>query len=418
MNEEKLIGYLLADITLIPQLPEEITTDFFIEPNCSSVFKWLVNNYFNESGKLEAEEILRMSKETNVKLNFITRLQKEYFDSIEINSFKEICYSLKREFYKRKMNEYSSLLDQTQDIEKAIDTIYKDLEKTQNLEDSTQCILNLVPSFDEFLNDLESGKSEPPIMSGISYLDRKYRMRAGELHLLGGRPGSGKSAFTLRMAYEMVRLGTKVLYYSLEMREQSINARLASMMTGINAQPIEDNELSLNERTHVREAYTSIKDLMKNMDLIYDRIGVDLLEKKVKQCKPKVVFIDYLQRIKRGYKLSREEGVAENVRALSDMAIKHNCLVYSVVQLNRGIERSEKKIPTLADIRESGAAEQDADGVILIWQPSQYLDAEKDSGEYLRNKNVICFDVAKMRKGYQTKLKFKYEAKGYEFSEI
>lgn len=215
------------------------------------------------------------------------------------------------------------------------------------------------------------------------------------LYILAGRPGCGKTAFALQIA-DLVAINNKrVLFVSLEMDIEQLQARRIARLTGIPAsrmlieRDLTDEEMANVAKTGNALAYTPFYFNGKDRCTVAD---IRSMARRVP--KLNLVVIDYLGLIKPvgGKNKSRYEEVTEISNDLKALARQLKVPILCLAQLNRASELRNTKKPTLADLRDSGAIEQDADAVILLHRYGLYDEDEKSS-ELQR----VTIDIAKNR---------------------
>lgn len=219
--------------------------------------------------------------------------------------------------------------------------------------------------------------------------------RQGALYVIGARPGRGKTSIGIQSALEMAKHGA-VAFSSLEMRSEEIHKRIISMTASIPMDSLMNNRMSEREMAK----WEILRDSVKPVIAIDDRAEVSIQDIKtharsVNRIAPiSGIIVDYLQLMTSKDNRPRHEIVSDFSRQLKIMARDLNVPVIALSQLNRSSEARIDKRPSLGDLRESGAIEQDADVVILL-----HLD---DDGS-------MILDVAKNRHGAQAIVKLQWE---------
>ncbi len=220
-----------------------------------------------------------------------------------------------------------------------------------------------------------------------------------DLIIIAARPGMGKSSFMLSMALYMAMVERiPVVIYSLEMSKEQLVMRALSMLSGVPLQNIRRGFLNEEDMNKIK---TAALDLIKSEIYIDDTPNLSTTDLRVKTRKLKkekgveVVFVDYLQLIRPPTRRSsRQEEVAEISRNLKALAKELSIPVVALAQLSRQVEHRSDKRPQLADLRESGQIEQDADLIIFIHRPEYYK--KNPSPEEQGIAEII---VAKQRQG-------------------
>jgi len=257
---------------------------------------------------------------------------------------------------------------------------------------------------DELLADVEKiytkEKSLIGIPSGYTSIDRKTGgWQPGNLIIIAGRPSMGKTALALALCQNSAKLNNPVGLFSLEMSDSEIAARFLSSVSGYSNVQIRNADINLDEVA------------LKSNDIAYlpivvdDTPGLTLMEMRSKVKKMilkfgvRLVIVDYLQ-LMRAEAGNREQEVATISRGLKAIAKEFDIPVIALSQLNREVENRADKRPRLADLRESGAIEQDADIVCFIFRPAVYgLASIKIDKEELSSSGLILVDCAKDRNG-------------------
>ncbi len=224
-------------------------------------------------------------------------------------------------------------------------------------------------------------------------------LHPSELIIVAARPGMGKSSFMLSMALHMALVEkVPVAIYSLEMSKEQLVMRALSMLSGV---PLQNIRRGFLNEEDMEKLIASALDLTRCEIYIDDTPNLSTTDIRVKTRKLKkeknveVVFVDYLQLLRPPTRRSsRQEEVAEISRNLKALAKELSIPVVSLAQLSRQVEHRSDKRPQLADLRESGQIEQDADLILFIHRPEYYK--KNPSPEEQGIAEII---VAKQRQG-------------------
>ncbi len=238
------------------------------------------------------------------------------------------------------------------------------------------------------------------VPSGFSKLDELTTgFQRSDLIIVGGRPSMGKTAFSLNIAQHVgVNMGEPVAIFSLEMSKEQLAFRMLCSEAMVDSNSIRKGFIKKDDWHHLTGAASK---LAASPIFIDDTSGMSVLEMRAKARRLKaehglsLVVVDYLQLMRgRGNAERREQEISEISRSLKGLAKELRVPVIALSQLNRGVEtRGGNKKPTLADLRESGAIEQDADVIIFLYRDEVY---NKDNPD---NKNKAEIIVAKQRNG-------------------
>jgi replicative DNA helicase len=236
--------------------------------------------------------------------------------------------------------------------------------------------------------------------SGFMNLDQLTAgFQPSDLVVIAARPGMGKSSFMLSIVLhlaldEKVPLGI----FSLEMSKEQLMVRMLSMLSKVPLQSIRHGFVNDEEWEKLVKAALEISSKEIYID---DKPNLTTTELRVKSRKLKqekgvgIIFVDYLQLLKTPYRFAtRQEEVAEISRSLKALAKELQIPVIALAQLSRQVEQRSDKRPQLADLRESGQIEQDADLIIFIHRPEYYKKNPPPEEE-----GVAEIIVAKQRQG-------------------
>jgi replicative DNA helicase len=226
--------------------------------------------------------------------------------------------------------------------------------------------------FMDFMDSvLENRTGVTGIPTGLTDLDsRTGGLHPGELIIIAGRPGTGKTTAALNIGLAVAKQGKEVAMFELEMTRPDLVKRMVSRETGIDFQQIRTGKLN-NEQ--IASANNAIGNLSSIGFFIDDAVPLDIMQLGVKAHKRKahagldLLIVDYLQLMKstkRG--VSREQEVAEVSQGLKLLAKSLNVPLIACAQLNRAVENRPNGKAQLSDLRESGQIENDADIVMFI----------------------------------------------------
>ena len=250
--------------------------------------------------------------------------------------------------------------------------------------------------------DPETRKDYVGIPSGIGALDKiTTGLNKSDLIILGARPGMGKTSFALNIARNVaVQSGKTVCFFSLEMTRDQLAQRMLSSEAGIKSEKLRTGDLTPDEWTRLAQA----GEHLSKANIYFDEtsnITVPEMKAKLRRMKKvDLVVIDYLGLMKSAEKKeNRVNEVSDITRNLKIMAKDIGVPVIACAQLSRGTETKGKSHrPALADLRESGSIEQDADIVMFLYRET-YYDSEKNDDEDRGDPNKAECIVAKNRHG-------------------
>lgn len=257
------------------------------------------------------------------------------------------------------------------------------------------------------------------VTTGLSNLDtRTGGLQKSDLIIIAARPSVGKTALALNMGINAEQAGTKVIFFSLEMSNKSLGNRLAAHIGNLNLNKMKDPHDLFN--TNDINKWQHVIGEMSKMDLIvYDKPGQSVSEMRSKirkemrttGGKDTVVFIDYLQLIQPvNPKATPNERISQISRDLKLVAREFDIPVVCLSQLNRDVEKRDNKRPLMSDLRDSGAIEQDADIILLLYRDGYYKHrASKEANKKPLTHDRLEIDIAKNRQGEVTKIEALYD---------
>lgn len=291
-------------------------------------------------------------------------------------------------------------------------------------------VIQIDPIIKEAMTILEKAANQKEGLSGLrSGFDALDKITSGwqnsDLIIIAARPAMGKTAFVLSMAKNMaVNYKIPVALFSLEMSNVQLVNRLIVNVCEIPGEKIKNGRL---ESYEWEQLDFKIKELYGAPIFIDDTPSLSVFELRTKarrlvrehgiQC----IIIDYLQLMNASGMTfgSREQEVSTISRSLKGLAKELNIPIIALSQLNRGVESrqgNEGKRPQLADLRESGAIEQDADMVCFIHRPEYYKITEDERGNSLIGLAEII--IAKHRNGKTDDIRLRFKGEFAKFMNI
>jgi len=254
--------------------------------------------------------------------------------------------------------------------------------------DSTKSIRDLLDANLDRLEELyERGEAITGLPTGYMDLDELLSgLQPSSLVVIGARPAMGKTAFALGMASHAALLAQRpVLFFSLEMGHLELTQRILCADAKVDSQRLRTGKLSEDDRPKITR---SVGRLAEAPIWIDDNPNLTVMEIRAKARRLKsrlgdlgLIVVDYLQLMTgRGGAESRQVEVSEMSRGLKILARELETPIVALSQLSRGLEARTDKRPMLADLRESGSIEQDADVVAFIYRDEIYNQESADIG--------------------------------------
>ncbi len=236
------------------------------------------------------------------------------------------------------------------------------------------------------IQNLEKLFDRKELITGIPTSFKKFDektsgLQPGDLIVMAGRPSMGKTAICINMAeYMTTEHGKSVAFFSLEMSAMQLALRMISSLSRTNMHKIRTGFLSQNDWPKINMAASKLYESKIHIDDSPAQTVLDIRSKARRLKADKgldIIFIDYLQLMSGRLKSeNRVQEIAEITRGLKGLARELNVPVVAISQLSRKVEERPNKRPQLADLRESGTIEQDADVVCFVYR-EEYYSPEK-----------------------------------------
>jgi replicative DNA helicase len=256
--------------------------------------------------------------------------------------------------------------------------------------------------------------------TGIDRLDRVLTgLHDGDLTILAARPGMGKTALACTALVTVAHNGGGGLLFSLEMPRKSIAMRVAASEARVAMSAVRGGNLGPKSFESFLGSVTTVGGLPFWLD---DEAGqtVQMMRAKARRVQRelvkigkqlRLVVVDYIQ-LASGPGDNREQEVSAISRALKSLAKELSCPVIALSQLNRAVETRTNKRPMLADLRESGAIEQDADNIIFIYRDDYYTKDKSDEP------GIAELLIGKQRNGPTGVVKCRFDASCIRFDNL
>ena len=255
------------------------------------------------------------------------------------------------------------------------------------------------------------------IPTGLQRLDALTGgWRGGQLIVLAGRPGMGKSAVMLHFSHAAAASGVPVCVFSLEMPDTQLAGRMLVGGSGVNSGSFRTGDIDADGWLELEQAAADLSALPVYLN---DRANITMGAIR-SQCKAMhrrgrcgMVIIDYLQLLdttSRNTNSTREREIAAASRSAKLLAKELDVPVILLSQLSRKVEERTDKTPLLSDLRESGAIEQDADMVLFLDRPAMYGAQTINTNRYglISSDGVGIMHVAKNREGATGRIYFRH----------
>ena len=372
----------------------------------SKYFSSLVQDFFKKYKKYELEGLSVNALYDEAKFrSLLTEALDLTIVSTE-NNLEQYIKGLENRYYKYCILELASTPNE--EIKQKITELHAEVIKENDKSIQVADIKNIEGLFYEGFEENDSVKT------GKFRLDKYLKFTKRDLHIIGARPGVGKSAFALYITLLMAQKA-RGLFFSLEMPLKQIIQRIISSQSRIELEMLTNkdrfNTLDSEQKQLVKVLFDEI--LKKSELKLYDgNFKIDELEEYVKNEKEingvDFIVVDYLQLVKSNKTSSRYEQITDISIRLKQIAKDYDIVVIALSQLSRDIEKRVDKDVYLADFRESGQIEQDASTILG-------LTTEPTTTEY---KELMKVQILKNRQGQLGVMKYEYYKKNQTFFEV
>ena len=430
--EKAVLGSIILEPTLWDSMSVEIDENDFISNEHKVIFRGIKKliNLGSEIDTVTLIESLSTDKEISSlsnfdKVNYVKNLVQDTPGTANFSNYTNI---IKQSSSLRKListaSDISSLAKESDTFEsenalsEAEEKLYKFRDSIQRSSGPLLAKDLIKPVYDKIDETMRSDGDLVGISTGFRDLDKlTMGLQQGDLFIIAGRPSMGKTAFALSIAGQLVNDGIPSVLFSLEMSARSIMYRLISLLGKIELKKLfEAKNLSDSD---FNEIENSLSLLSRSKFFIDDTSSLSPSEilsrsRKLKRENPDLglIIIDYMQLMRADTRNdNRVSEMNEISRSLKALAKEIDVPVIALSQLNRAPETRTGKRPVLADLKDSGAIEQDADIVTFVFRAEKY---EQD----LENKGLAIIDVAKHRNGPTGSVKLHFSDKYTKFQDL
>ncbi|HNQ12919.1 MAG TPA: replicative DNA helicase [Bacteroidia bacterium] len=416
--EEAVLGAMLMEKEALSKVIEVLQPEHFYNESNVKIFTAIRTLFAEKANRVDVLTVINFLKK-KAELDsipdgsyYISRLTERIGSAANVEYHARIILEkyIQRQLIKISndaINDaYENQLDVLDMLDKAESNLFKLAEG--NLRKNYQDIRQLVAKAIKNMEELASKNSTVTgVESGFTDLDRLTGgWQKSDLIILAARPGMGKTAFALSLAYNAaLSFNNPIGIFSLEMADSQIANRFLSMTSGIGGDKIRKGNLTEAELTVLNK---KIGPLTEAPIFIDDNPALSVFELRAKarrlvhERQVKMIIIDYLQLMTSGIEgrnVNREQEISKISRSVKSIAKELEIPIIALSQLSRDVEkRGGNKRPQLSDLRESGAIEQDADMVIFLYRPD-YYDLSSNHEDIQIDEGQTEIIVAKNRHG-------------------
>lgn len=388
--EASLLGALLIDSDAIVKIADNLSARDFFDKRHERIYEAITYLYEHH----EAIDVLTLTDRLKGSgyldsiggASYLTELTnfvptashvEQYADIVAQKAMRRRLISASKEITELGYDESRQLRELVEEAESRLFEVSQQHVKQDVI--SLETIL--AESFDR-LDDLHKDKDKiRGVPTGYKDLDNTLAgFQRSDLVILAARPSMGKTALALNFAHNIaVQSNQPVLIFSLEMSKEQLVDRLLSMESGVDAWALRTGNLTDADFEKIGQAMGTLSEAPIYID---DSPGITISDLRTKARREAhrrplgLIIVDYLQLMSGGSRFggdgNRVQEISEISRGLKGIARELNVPVLALSQLSRSVESRSPQIPQLADLRESGSIEQDADVVAFIYREEYY----------------------------------------------
>lgn len=425
--EKSLLGAILIDEETLADISEHVTPKDFYDKRHATIYGAALRLFerhkpvdlltlTDELKKKDELDSIGGSAYLTELTNYVpTAAHAEaYAELVAVSAIRRRLIKASGEISELGYNEDSDVQELLQKAEQELFSV-SDQSLKQDLTSIEQI---LTESFDR-MEELHRNKGAlRGIRTGWRDLDNMTAgLQRSDLIILAARPAMGKTTLVTNLAYNVATVAKQpVLFFSLEMSKEQLVDRMLADASGVDAWNIRTGNLSDEDFSKLSEAMGEMAEAPIFLD---DTPGLSVLEMRTKARRAAhdaplgLIIVDYLQLMQASGRSdgNRVQEVSEISRGLKLIARELNVPVIALSQLSRSVENRSPQIPQLADLRESGSIEQDADIVMFIYREA-YYNPETD------RENITDLIIAKHRNGPVGKVELYFHPERLRFMSL
>jgi len=425
--EKSLLGAVLIDEETLADISEHVTAKDFYEKRHAIIFDGMMRLYEKHRpvDLLTLTEELKRKKEIDTVGGsaYLTELTNYVPTAAHAEAYAELVAqkAVRRRLIKAsgEISElgYNEETSTQELLEKAEAELFS--VSDQSLKQDLVSIESILTESFDRMEELHRNKGAlRGVRTGYQDLDNMTAgLQRSDLIILAARPAMGKTTLVTNLAYNVATIAKQpVLFFSLEMSKEQLVDRMLADASGVDAWNIRTGNLSDDDFSKLSEAMGELAEAPIYID---DTPGMSVLEMRTKARRAMheqplgLIIIDYLQLMQGSGRDggNRVQEVSEISRGLKLIARELNVPVIALSQLSRSVESRSPQIPQLADLRESGSIEQDADIVMFIYREAYYNpETERE--------NITDLIIAKHRNGPTGKIELYFHPERLRFMSL
>ena len=400
--EQALLGSILVNNDIIDEISTKITSSVFYDPAHIKIYDVIEN--LNNKGMIANPITLKNFFEKDNMLNevggteYLVKLTRFSGSTKQALDYAKLIHEM---YLRRELVSISEKLSydtlnantQEQDAENIIENTEKSLFNLAERGSFSQSFIEFKKAIDKTIEmatlAMQSDRGIVGVPTGLTDLDEKLGgLHKSDLIILAGRPSMGKTALATNIAYNAAQNilsrqeKSSVAFFSLEMSSEQLSTRILSEQARIKSDAIRQGNVTEEEINRYIETSRNIY----NLPLFIDEtpaITIATLSNRARRIKRlnglSLIVVDYIQLMRSSSNKNdgRVQEISEITQGLKAIAKELSVPVLALSQLSRAVEQRDDKQPQLADLRESGSIEQDADVVMFVYREAYYLERKQ-----------------------------------------
>ena len=422
--EEMILGNILNNPNTLDKAAGYIVEDEVFYDDRNKLLWSKIKKMINRGEVVDQITVISdlSEKEKNDGLNayYITGLTTSALSSQNIELYAQIIY--KKYLMRRLIRETHTIQDEAYHANGNAFDILNETHTTiaELIEMQPHKTFNINDALHETVESIKySDRNLIPI--GFPALDKMCGgLTRGEITIIGGRPGHGKSTLSLNIMKQMIDAGYKCILFNREMSNTEMLKKLVVLESGMLSYSMVRSG-ACGDEASVKELESTISSIKekynKDKFLMFDNVrDFGQASAEIKRFKPDIIFDDYIQLIVPDSKIEQRRLQLEKIiHEYKWLAKNMNCAVVLVSQLNRSLESRGNPVPRLSDLAESGSIEQAAENVFFTYY--DYKIFKNKSLERGYGKEIIEIIAGKVRYGETGQVKMDFKGDGVKISE-
>ena len=400
--EQALLGSILVNNDILDEISTIVSSTVFYDPTHIKIYE--VIESLNNKGMIANPITLKNFFEKDNMLNevggteYLVKLTRFSGSAKQAVDYAKIIHEM---YLRRELIQISDQLSadtlnansQEQNAENIIESTEKSLFDLAERGSFSQSFLKFNQALDQTIEmatlAMQSDQGIVGVPTGLTDLDEKLGgLHKSDLVILAGRPSMGKTALATNIAYNAAQNLLKkqekssIAFFSLEMSSEQLSTRILSEQAKIKSDDIRRGKVTEEEINRYIETSRNIYNLPLYIDET-PAITIATLSNRARRIKRlfglSLIVVDYIQLMRSSSKNNdnRVQEISEITQGLKALAKELSVPVLALSQLSRAVEQRDDKQPQLADLRESGSIEQDADVVMFVYREAYYLERKQ-----------------------------------------